>query len=176
MNKKDSLAILGELLLAGDVCPERASLAFDYLLSLKLPYTFVRDILNGDYGSSFYHMETYLNAKEPFEVSSDYDYVEFDPETGRLGVWCEVDGFIAWLDEYKTIWTVDTREEIAERERKNKEWFDKVWKPKIQKAFAETSYTEPLERDSTTLTDGGTIKVAKIKLDGLADYQKEVKK
>ena len=174
MNRKDSLAILGELLLKKDVYPsitkETAYLAFDYLLSLKLPYTFVRDILNDNYGSSFYHMETYFNEKEPFKVCSDYDYIEFDPETGRLGIWCEVDGFIAWLDEYETVWTVDTREEVAERKRKLDEWFEKNWKPAIEKEF-EKIYTEPLKTDSVTFTDGGIIKIA-----GLADYRKEVKK
>lgn len=206
MNRKDSLAILG-LLLAdcnsmvfyeGQQIKTKSSVPFlieaiqiepnliyailEYISNLKLSYNFIKDILNDDYGSVFYHFEWGCNSEPLPEkynkkdlCSSEHDGQIGVTDEGRVGVWCEVDGFIAWLDEYKTVWTVDTREEVAERERKNNEWFDKVWKPKIQKAF-DKAYTEPLKTSSITLTDGGTIKVAKIKLDGLADYQKEAKK
>ena len=36
-------------------------------------------------------------------ICSEYDYVGVDKD-GRIYVWCEVDGFMAYLDDYKKTW------------------------------------------------------------------------
>ena len=66
----------------------------DYLKKLKMPYRLVYDILDEKYN-------TFIHGKNLTE--SEFDYIEID-KNGRIGVWCEVDGFIAWLDEYNKKW------------------------------------------------------------------------
>lgn len=212
MNKKDSLAILA-LLITGssqsfyegteihtkesvptfiDALKVNCYLAdkvLCFLSKLKLKYEFVKDILNDDYGSDFYHQEWGYNSvllpkhyKKEELVSSEHDSQIWITDEGRIGVWCEIDGFVAWLDEYETVWTVDTREEVAERERKHKEWFDKVWKPKIQKAFDKAFENIPEEAKlwykgtSDELIDfylenNDKVAIKKFEVDGLGFYE-----
>lgn len=209
MNRKDSLAILGMLLAdcnsmvfyegqqiktessvpslieAIQVEPNLIYAILEYINNLKLSYKFIKDILNDNYGSVFYHFEWGYNS-EPLPkkynkkdlCSSDHDRQIWVTDEGRIGVWCEVDGFVAWLDEYETVWIVDTREEVAEQERKHKEWFDKVVKPVINNAFEKYFNDEvkkwyesdPNELINFYTTDGGKVKIAKIETEGLSQY------
>lgn len=195
MNKKDSLAILGILFHIGNSVyyegkfkhdsietllehPECAYDIINYLSKLKLSYNFVKDILTDEYGSAFYHKEMGCNSKrlpkkynkEELYTSEHDGQIWFD-DKGRLGVWCEVDGFVSWLDEYKKVWVVDSRKEVKERRRKLQEEFDKRFKPLIEKSV-EKCFSEPLKRGSVILLDGGEIKIAKMKVDGLVEYKK----
>lgn len=138
MNKKDSLAILG-LLFTGpfytfyglqdiseldkDILEEILA----YIESLDLDYDFVKDILTDDYDSDFYHVDMgcrYRPLPENYDKNqlyrSEHDGQIWlnDGDKVRIGVWCEVDGFIAWLDEYQKTWIVDSREEVAARKEK----------------------------------------------------------
>lgn len=142
MNKKDSLAILGWLFVGPfsvyyegidkhdtvETLQERAEFAdaiLEYLQSLKLPYTFVRDILSGEYDSVFYHVELGANS-EPLPINynkeelytSEHDGQIWFDDNGRLGVWCEVDGFVAWLDEYQKFGLLIAKRKLLSKEKK----------------------------------------------------------
>jgi len=127
MTNKEALAILGTLITQGNSYTKTdsltASLANDgslslriveYLTNLKLSYKFVNDIITDKYGSVFYHNNSNPLPKKYNKEelhTSEYDFVEIDEETGRIGIWCEVDGFVSYLDEYKKVWTIDATEE-----------------------------------------------------------------
>lgn len=99
-----------------------------YFRGLKIPFQIAYDVLDEFY-NVFYHDDDPSPWNE-----SEFDYIEFTDE-GRIGIWCEVDGFIAWLDEYGKKWRVDDKKELIEK-RKNweKEWNEKYGK-KLQEAF-----------------------------------------
>lgn len=214
MNEKDSLAILGVLLSGSsmvfyegteikvssasfftEVLPSNPWLVgnvLDYLKTIKLSYSFVRDILNDEYGSVFYHIEWGYNSDPlPKEynkkdlITSEHDGQIWITDEGRIGVWCEVDGFVAWLDEYQKVWIVDSREEVREKrirfEKEFEEQFGKYIKKTIEKIIVKPSKKEKKvwqEGNPDELLNYYTRneKLYKIKLDGLADYQKENKK
>ena len=198
MNRKDSLAILGLLCSSfggmtfykgndkhGSVETLYERMEFtdeilEYLRSLKLSYAFVRDIITDDYGSVFYHAEWGYNSDQlpnNYDKSklctSEHDGQIWFDDNGRLGVWCEVDGFVAWLDEYEKVWIVDTREEVEKRRRESEERVKKFFTPLIKKAF-EKFYSEdnPLTSSVKFTTGHNTVKIAKIKTNGLSDYKR----
>ena len=145
----------------------------DYLRGIKMSYTFVRDILTDRYGSPFYHNgyghnklpKQYMKNKKTL-YTSDYDYVQID-ETGRIGIWCEVDGFVAWLDEYRKYWIVDTRKEVKERLEQFNETISKIYSESIEKVLKNVKIEMP---------ECKTIKVHRIVSSGLEDYKREEKK
>lgn len=205
MNEKDSLAILGILLSGSSMVfyegtkikvssasfftevlssnPWLAGNVFDYLKTIKLSYSFVRDILNDEYGSVFYHIEWgYNSVPLPKEynkkdlITSEHDGQIWITDEGRIGVWCEVDGFVAWLDEYQKVWIVDSPEEVEEQQRKIHEDFKKWWEKNkkqyykaVDKAFQDVEQYDRNEK---------TFKWKSFEVEGLADYHyhKESKK
>ena len=188
MNEKDALAILGKLALINPYCQnttpiecfndlEDQNLFLTYLESLDLPYQFVLDVLDGFYGI-FYHQEfggydTPLTSRSK-KVYSEFDYVCVDSEAIRIGVWCEVDGFIAWLDEYKTHWFVDSKKQIIKEREKRHKWFEEHFSPIIKKVVEEV-YSGSLKEESLTDFNLGskTVKIQKIKFSGLSDYKRK---
>lgn len=115
--------------------PNFVNKIINYLKSLSLDYEFVKDILTNDYGSSFYHLEFGENSiplpkkyNKNDLVQSEHDDQIWIDKNGRVGVWCEVDGFVAWLDEYKTVWIVDSREEVERDREKSKKLIDEMFK------------------------------------------------
>lgn len=115
MTEKDSLAILG-LLMTLDIYPSESmrvisSDIVDYLKELDLSYEFVYKILSNEFNGYFFHINMGQNSDllpEKYEirdlVASEHDNQIWITENGQIGVWCEIDGFIAWLDEYKKVW------------------------------------------------------------------------
>lgn len=129
MKQDDVYAVIGLLYGWLDCYPKLQELEKDnfykvveYLEQLDLDYEFVRDILTDEYGSEFYHKEQGENS-QPLPTNynkNDLYYSEHDGQiwidkNGRIGVWCEVDGFVAWLDEYKTVWIVDSQEKVKQQ-------------------------------------------------------------
>lgn len=184
MNKKDSLAILGVLLTGSSYtfCAsnndkslnetanhELLDNILNYLRKVKLPFETVRDLLNNDYCSVFYHYKPGYNSyrlpkkynKEEL-YTSEHDNQIWITEKGKVGIWCEVDGFVAWLDEYKKVWIIDSREEI-EIKRKEIE-------AEMQSYFREFSkaFDEALEKTENV----HDVKLVPLSTIGLADYKK----
>lgn len=184
MNKKDSLAILGVLLIGSSdtfcISNNNKSLnktanrvlldnILNYLRKVKLPFETVRDLLNNDYGSVFYHYKIGRNSyrlpkkydKEKL-YTSEHDNQIWITKKGKVGIWCEVDGFVAWLDEYKKVWIIDSREEV---ERRRKE-FD----ARMQKYFGE--FSKIFDKEMKTPENEHDVKVVPLTIVGLADYKK----
>ena len=184
MNKKDSLAILGVLLTGSSdtYCAsnddkslnetanrELLDNILNYLRKVKLPFEVVRDLLNNDYGSVFYHYKIGCNSyrlpkkynKEEL-YTSEHDNQIWVTEQGKVGIWCEVDGFVAWLDEYKKVWIIDSREEVEKNAKKSRERFQGIIK-EYSKAFAKALEKNKNEHD---------VKVIPLTTVGLADYKK----
>ena len=180
MNTRETQTILGSLIQINPYCTTqyhdfRVAIAEDpavlyrvedYIRKLDLDFDFVIDIIEDEYGSSFFHNWKGTELKNLDSLcSSDYDYVQIEPETGRVGIWCEVDGFVAWLDEYKKVWIVSTREEIDQHRKEMEEWFKKKMEPLIQKMV------ENMEKDlAKPHKKNGKVKIKKIKCKGFADY------
>lgn len=189
MKRKDSLAILGllfsgpfEVYYAGndphnmvEHLYERLEYVhniLDYLQSLKLPYTFVRDILTDDYGSKFYHIQLGKNSiplpsnyKKESLYDSEHDGQIWFDDNGRLGVWCEVDGFVAWLDEYKTVWVVDSREEVKKQKAEFKKFMKKS-AANFRKCFVKAIKTLS-ENPPNFPDDQKTVEIAKLEIPGI---------
>lgn len=113
-------------------------LIIDYFKSLELDFEYVFDILSGFY-YYFYHSGIIKRGEplpEKYEkkdlFASEFDYIEID-HAGRVGIWCEVDGFIAWLDEHGKNWITDTKEEVIQSNKEAKEWFEKEIRPLVLK-------------------------------------------
>lgn len=190
MTEKNSLAILG-LLHSNFGCgiyyvgehhktknsieelsdhPELDEIILDYLKSLKMSYSFAKDIITDDYGSCFYHKELGFNSQllpkkynKKDLCTSDHDAQIWITDEGRIGIWCEVDGFVAWLDEYKKVWIVDSREEIKKRREKYHKWFEEHITPLIKQAVEKT------------FSEENNHKINKIEMTGLADYSPATK-
>ena len=201
MNRKDCLAILGmlysdfgsEVYYEGRNKKSSLETLFDrpefnneilcYLRGLKLPYVFVRDILSGEYGSVFYHKIWGKNSKllpkkykkEDLYTSEHDGQIWFD-HNGRLGVWCEVDGFVAWLDEYEKVWVVDSREEVKQKMIEMEKKFHKFLSPYINEIVDKVYSQEPKytceDKQIHWNENSGKIKIATIKIEGLGDYKK----
>lgn len=185
MKEKDVFAVMG-LLMGGVECysyDDADSIYFDfskhywlvasYLKKLKRSFGFIKHLLMDNYyGERFYHMEIgensihipakLLHDKEKL-FCSNFDFVIIDSKTGRIGVWCEIDGFIAWLDEYKKVWVLDSREKVLERERKAQEAMKEFLEPIFKKAF------ENFEKE----TGLKTVKVKRIYTKGIESYKKK---
>lgn len=179
MTGKDALAILGYLCRSRNIeGKELELLGFIeyYLEKLDLPYEEVMDILQDKKYGPIYHLEfgrdsTPLPENYDLEElhTSDWDGIEYD-ENGRVGIYCETDGFIAWLDEYKKVWIYDERPETLERIKKNQKSIENHIRTAIKKW-----YNKPKTENKETVEING-IKMQKLELDGLNDYKKAINK
>ena len=145
----------------------------DYLRSLKLDYKFVIDILSDEYDSYFYHAEMGRNSaplpkkyKKRDLYTSEHDGQIWIDKNGRLGVWCEVDGFVAWLDEYESVWIVDSRRAVRRRKRKSKRAHKKWWK-KIRKTIKFNFEHVNFDKN----TSEKSVEIKPFEMEGLFDYE-----
>ena len=170
---KSSVPFLSEAI---QVEPYLIYAIIEYIRKLKISYAFAKDILNDDYRSVFYHKEWGKNS-EPLPkkydkkqlCTSEHDGQIWIIDEGRIGVWCEVDGFVAWLDEYKKVWIVDSPEEIKERIRKEQEWWNKNIKPTLEKIAGKIFSDLP---DSNINDNIRTVKIAKFDCPTLPEYSR----
>lgn len=132
MNKKDAYAVIGYLITeAGlpyteevpynteELSPTSISFGLNrkilrYLESLDMEYELAMNILSGKI-KDIYHFDNFGNSLEFLGIiKSGNDFVKIDEETGRVGVVSNIDGYIAWLDNYKyNIWS-NEREKVFE--------------------------------------------------------------
>ena len=187
MKSKDALAILGKLTVIDPYCQNvvgkevvrfndlesyEKELFLEYLENLNLPYQFVYDVIDYFYGI-FYHQEfggydTPLKGRSK-KCYSEFDYVCVDSEKIRIGVWCEVDGFIAWLDQYKTHWFVDSKKYLIKKQEEYQKWFDEHFGRRLKEIFEKAYNGSEVSRDSKT------VKITKLDCTGLVDYKRAKK-
>lgn len=94
----------------------------NYLRNLDMPYSLVMRVLKNEVGS-FYHIANELAGEKEIFIS-EYRSIEVDAETGRIGIYCDMDGFVAWLDEYNQEWANDNQ--TLTTSRKEKKLFDEL--------------------------------------------------
>lgn len=105
---------------------------YNYLESLDISFNIAYDVLDEVY-FRFYHNKWFsksdeLESKNTKDLMySEFDYIEID-ENGRVGIWCEVDGFIAWLDEYNISWIVKSKRKVLKEEKNSHKKFKKAMK------------------------------------------------
>lgn len=120
MTKQSALRVMGYLFRDGNYylkneetgyiydnsegCPvEVINKMYHYLQTVRLSLKFVKQLITGE-------IRDYYHNINDAEYLSEYDYIEIDYTTGRIGIWCEPDGFIAWLDEYNKKWWLKERD------------------------------------------------------------------
>lgn len=152
MTSKEIYAIIGWLAVRYDLNIDKLWKIEKYLSKLELSYDFIMRVLDDEvYG--FYHDG----------IRDDYDFIYIDAETGRIGIWCEVDGFIAWLDEYNKKWRLENKEEKAERLKRKAE-FEKHLKKSMKKFCVDIKKKKSVKF--------GKVKVKSIKTNGLGSYER----
>ena len=66
-----------------------------------MSYEFIDKILNNEVGYFFHFSNNFISP-----IESEYDYININ-EDGSIYIWCEVDGFVAYLHNYKQTWFTD---------------------------------------------------------------------
>lgn len=98
-----------------------------YLESLDMGYELAKETIEANHTYvNFYHVgfgnkhkETIPeNPKRSKLTESQHDGQAWITDEGRIGIWCEVDGFVAWLDEYKTMWISNLDEDGKPMDRR----------------------------------------------------------
>ena len=152
MTSKEIYAIIGWLAVRHDLNIDKLWKIEKYLGKLELSYDFIMSVLDNEvYG--FYHDD----------IKSDYDFIHIDDETGRIGIWCEIDGFIAWLDEYNKKWRLENEEEKAERLKEQAE-IEKYLKKCMEKFSWDTGKKNSVKFEK--------VKVKGIETNGLGTYKR----
>ena len=141
MKKKEALILLGLLIYKSrnvfthdiqtldEAGADVIESIYDYLESLDIPFNVAYDVLDEVY-FRFYHNKWFSKSNELESnklkdlMYSEFDYIEID-ENGRVGIWCEVDGFIAWLDEYKKTWLLENKRKMLRDEKRSQREFQK---------------------------------------------------
>lgn len=96
-----------------------------YLESLDMGYELAKETIEANHYVHFYHVG-FGNTGEPLPenpqrgklTESDHDAQLWVTDDGRIGVWCEVDGFVAWLDEHNTMWISNLDEDGKPMDRR----------------------------------------------------------
>lgn len=98
-----------------------------YLESLDMGYELAKETIEDTHGYVCVYHVGFGNTGKPLPknpqrkklTESQHDGQLWITDEGRIGVWCEVDGFVAWLDEHKTMWISNLDEDGKPMDRRS---------------------------------------------------------